>query len=111
MYLHLGQATVVPFHDVIGIFDLDITSQSHLTRAFLAQAETEKHVTNVSEELPKSFVVCHPPVGARGQAPGAAAGVPVPAAHRKKENPDHDVYISQLSSTTLLKRAENNSFE
>ena len=111
MYLHLGQATVVPFHDVIGVFDLDITSQSHITRAFLTRAEEEKRVTNVSEELPKSFVLCHPPVGARGNAPGAAAGVPAPRAHRQKGKPPHRVYISQLSSATLLKRAENNSFE
>ena len=42
MYLHLGQAVVVPFHDVIGVFDLDITSQSHLTRGFLERAERER---------------------------------------------------------------------
>lgn len=111
MYLHLGQTTVVPFHDVIGVFDLDITSQSHITRAFLNQAERDQNVINVSEELPKAFVLCHPPVGARGNAPGAAAGVPEPHAHRKKELPIHQIYISQLSSATLLKRAENNSFE
>ena len=29
MYLHLGKGTVVPKKDVVGIFDLDITSQSH----------------------------------------------------------------------------------
>ena len=50
MYLHLGQTTVVPFHDVIGVFDLDITSQSHITRAFLSQAEQNKNVVNVSED-------------------------------------------------------------
>lgn len=111
MYLHLGQATVVPSYDVIGVFDLDITSQSHITRTFLTQAEVGKHVINVSEELPKSFVLCHPPVGARGTAPGAAAGVPEPHSHRKRGTPLHQIYISQLSSATLLKRAENDSFE
>ena len=111
MYLHLGQAVLVPFHDVIGVFDLDITSQSHLTRGFLERAEREGSVTNVSDELPKSFIVCHPPVGARGQAPGAAAGAPVPAAHRKGERAAHQVHISQLASSTLLRRAEGNSFE
>ena len=111
MYLHLGQTTVVPFHDVIGVFDLDITSQSHITRAFLSQAEQNKNVVNVSEELPKAFVLCHSPVGGRGRTPGAGAGVPEPHSHRKKEKPLHRIYISQLSSATLLKRAENDSFE
>ena len=37
MYLHLGQSVVVPYGDIIGIFDLDNTTQSHLTRTFLAR--------------------------------------------------------------------------
>lgn len=41
MYLHLGQSVVVPFRDVLGVFDLDNTSSSHLTRAFLERAEKE----------------------------------------------------------------------
>ena len=41
MYLHLGQSVVVPFRDVIGIFDLDNTTSSHRTRAFLSRAERE----------------------------------------------------------------------
>ena len=35
-YLHLGRGYVVSDADIVGIFDLDITSQSHLTRKFLA---------------------------------------------------------------------------
>lgn len=87
MYLHLGQSMVIPFREVIGIFDLDNASYSHLTRTFLRQAEEEGRVVNVSEELPKSFVLC------RNQA-----GI-------------IRVYISQLSSSTLLRRAEADVFE
>lgn len=87
MYLHLGQSVVVPFCDVVGIFDLDNSSASHLTRRFLEQAQREGRVVNVSSELPKSFVLCKNP----GKEPV--------------------VYISQLSSATLLKRAESNTFE
>lgn len=87
MYLHLGQSVVVPFRDVIGIFDLDNSSASHLTRGFLERAQREGRVVNVSEELPKAFVLCKSP----GEKP--------------------TVYISQLSSATLLKRAESNTFE
>ena len=38
MYLHLGQSVVDPFRDVIGIFDLDTTTASRLTRDFLSRA-------------------------------------------------------------------------
>ncbi|MEQ2456604.1 extracellular matrix regulator RemB [Flavonifractor hominis] len=87
MYLHLGQGVVVPYRDVLGIFDLDNTSSSRLTRAFLERAERAGQVVNVWEDLPKSFVLCRH---------GAEAPV---------------VYLSQLSTSTLLRRAENNSFE
>lgn len=41
MYLHLGQSVVVPFRDVIGLFDMDNTTSSHITRSFLNRAEKE----------------------------------------------------------------------
>lgn len=85
MYLHLGQNVIVHDREIIGIFDLEITSQSHRTRQYLTRAERNGQVTNVSEELPKSFVVC----GERNQKRGQT------------------VYISQLSSQTLLRRSES----
>ena len=58
MYLHLGKGKIISTDDIIGIFDLDVTSQSHLTRKFLAAAEKSGEVVNASEDIPKSFVVC-----------------------------------------------------
>ncbi|OUN22862.1 extracellular matrix regulator RemB [Flavonifractor sp. An82] len=87
MYLHLGQNVVVPFRDVVGLFDLDNTSSSRLTRSFLERAEKEGRLVNVSDDLPRSFVLCS----------------------NSREAPT--VYLSQLSAATLLRRAENNSFE
>ena len=78
MYLHLGQGVVVPYRDVLALFDLDNTSASHLTRRFLERAEQAGQVVNVAEDLPKSFVLCRP---AGGEA---------------------TVYLSQLSTATLL---------
>ena len=80
MYLHLGQGVVVPYRDVLALFDLDNTSASHLTRRFLERAEQAGQVVNVAEDLPKSFVLCRP---AGGEA---------------------TVYLSQLSTATLLRR-------
>lgn len=82
MYLHLGQDVSVEKDSIIGIFDLDITSQSQITRKFLSEAQREDHIINVSEELPKSFVVC--------------AG--------KDRN---GVYLSQLNTSTLLGRSKS----
>ena len=79
MYLHLGQETVVPNSAVIGVFNLDVTSQSPRTRAFLARAQREGQVEEVSGGLPASFVVC-------------------------KREGETKVYLSQISSVTLGKR-------
>jgi hypothetical protein len=87
MYLHLGQNEIVPSRRVIGIFDLDKCSYEKRTREYLAMAEQEGVVLDVSGELPKSFVVCDHPY------------------HPKI------VYLSQLNSVTLQKRAESNALE
>ena len=87
MYLHLGQSVVVPHKEILGIFDLDNASWAYKTREFLEQAEAEGRAVWLGDDLPRSFVL----VG-RGKEP------PI-------------VYISQLSSATLLSRAEKNSFE
>jgi len=81
MYLHLGSNVVVPEADIIGIFDMDNTTNSHITRKFLSDAEKTGNVTNISEELPGSFILS----GSGGK---------------------NHIYISQLSPQTLLKRSE-----
>ncbi|MBR4073699.1 MAG: DUF370 domain-containing protein [Clostridia bacterium] len=81
MYLHLGNETVVKTDDVIGIFDLDNATLSRHTRNFLAVSEKNRDVINVSYELPKSFIVC-----------------------KGKRDKRQKIYISQISSSTLLKR-------
>ena len=81
MYLHLGQDTVVLLRDVVGIFDMETATISKHSRQFLADAENGGRVQTVSMELPKSFVVC------------------------MAEDGTEIVYISQISSSTLLKRA------
>ena len=58
MYLHLGQSIIIPFRDVVGIFDLDNASYEANTRNFLRLAEERGQVVNVSDDLPKSFVLC-----------------------------------------------------
>ncbi|MCL2588475.1 MAG: DUF370 domain-containing protein [Oscillospiraceae bacterium] len=86
MYLHLGQDTIVLQSEVVGIFDLDNCSGSHITRDFLAKAERAGQVAVVAEELPKSFVIV------------TTAGKTA-------------MYLSQLSTATLQKRSAAVGFE
>ena len=60
-FLHIGQNVMVNDRHIIGIFDLDITSQSPQTRRFLDQAEQEGVVLPVCDDIPKSFLVCDHP--------------------------------------------------
>mgnify|MGYP003318848501 CR=1 FL=1 len=56
--MHLGCDTVVNTKDIISILDLESTSISKYSKEFLKIVEEEGFVRNVSEEIPKSFVVC-----------------------------------------------------
>ena len=60
-YLHIGQNLMLEDKRIIGIFDLDNTSQSKITRTFLNKAEEEGVVLTAVEDIPKSFVVCDHP--------------------------------------------------
>ncbi len=58
MYLHLGKGTVVNTADIIAIMDLESSSISPNTRQFLKVIEDKGCVRNVSEEIPKTYIVC-----------------------------------------------------
>lgn len=83
MYLHIGQTEIIPQRRIIGIFDLDNASYELRTREYLTKAEQEGVVLDIAGDLPRSFVVC--------------------------DHPYHDqiIYLSQLGSKTLQKRAQS----
>lgn len=80
MYLHLGNGTIVNSADVIAIMDLESSSLSANTRDFLKIVEEEGFVRNVSDEIPKTFIVC--------EIDGQSV-----------------VYVSNISSKALMGRA------
>lgn len=82
MYIGLGREKHVSSDSLVGLFDLDITSQSYLTREFLSASEKAGKVINAADDIPKSFAVC-------------------------REGSDVRVYLSQPSTATLVRRAEN----
>lgn len=83
MYLHLGHDTVIRKKDILGIFDMETSTVSKITRDYLSVKEKSGKCVTVSYELPGSFVVC------------------------TDKNGEETVYISQLSAATLLKRTED----
>lgn len=84
MYLHLGCDTVVNTNNIISILDLESTSKSKYSKEFLKIVEEEGFVRNVSEEIPKSFIICEE----RGQSV---------------------IYITNISTKTLAGRIRKNS--
>lgn len=84
MYIHIGKGTVIDERTIIGIFDLDITSQSHITRKYLSNAEKGGQVINAAEDIPKSYIIA-------------------------EENGMRRLYLSQMATSTLLRRTEEKS--
>ncbi len=81
MYLHIGGDLTIRLSTVVAILDMETTTVSKITKEFLRTAEEEGFVLPVSEDLPKSYVITEEGTGNR-------------------------IYLSPISSATLLKRAE-----
>lgn len=79
MFLHLGNDIIVNQKEIIGIFDLDSSSNSKTTKDFLKKSQNDNIIESVCGELPKSFIVIK----------------------KKKKT---KVYLSNISSVTLQKR-------
>lgn len=84
MLIHVGQDFLVNSRDVLGVFDLDTATdagqKAKITDEFLRRAQREGAVVDVSGAMPKSFVLTD------------FAG--------------ETVYITQLSTAALKRRAE-----
>ncbi len=81
MFLHLGNDHIVFNKDIIAVLDFETTTVSKITREFLRVSEEEGFIVNVSDDVPKSFIVTE----TKGQS---------------------RIYISNIASSTLLKRLE-----
>ena len=82
IYLNAGAGKSIREKDIIGIFDMDTSTVSPISRKFLSDAEKAKMTEFPSYEIPKSFIVY------------------------KNENDEIKVCFSQFSSTSLLGRVE-----
>ena len=80
MYWHLGRDYVLNTRDIIGIFNLETTTVSPRGRSVREDAQKNGAVVSLSDELPQSYVLADSPVDT--------------------------VYLSELSSSALRRRAE-----
>jgi hypothetical protein len=58
MYLHAGNNKNIREKNIIGIFDIESSTVSDLTKKYLSEAEKRGEVESAAgEELPKSFIL------------------------------------------------------
>ena len=87
MFLHLGSDVCVSLKEGVAIFDLESTSMSKRTRECLEASQKSGAVIDVSRfDLPKSYILC-------------------------EENKKTKLYISPLSASTILKRANDKDYK
>ena len=81
MFLHVGNNKNIRIKNVIGIFDMDNTTVSAVTRKYLTGKQKEGLVESAMEEIPKSFVLY-------------------------LDDGEYKICFSQLSTTSLMGRME-----
>ncbi len=84
MYLHVGKGKTVKEKNIIGIFDLDTSTVSSVTKGFINKNEKSGFIEYADFDLPRSFVLC-------------------------EEKGKYKIILSRISSSGLKERAENNN--
>ena len=81
MFLHVGNNKNIRIKNVIGIFDMDNTTVSAITRKYLTGKQKQGLVESAMEEIPKSFILY-------------------------REGEEYKICFSQLSTAALMGRTE-----
>ena len=81
MFLHIGEGKLLRKKDIIAVLDLETTSIGKKTKEFLRKSEKNGETEYISYEIPRTYVIC-------------------------EKKGEKKVYMTQLSSQTLYKRAE-----
>lgn len=85
MFLHLGKDVAVALSSIVAVIDMDTSTGSKYTKALLSSAEKNGRLMVVTDEIPKSAVIC-------------------------SEHGEKMIYICQISAKTLEKRINNNNY-
>ncbi len=84
MFLHLGNDVYISEKDIVLIGNLDTATVSRYTKFYLEKCEKEGAIETVCTDIPKTFVVTR---------------------KKKKDR----VFLTNISSITLLKRSEGST--
>ena len=82
IFLYVGHSNSVKTRDIVGIFDMDTSTVSRVTKNFLSASQKRGEVENTTTEIPKSFILYD------------------------KNKKQTAVCISQLSSFSIASRAK-----
>ena len=81
MYFHIGNGATVKKSDVIGVFDLDTSTVSAITRKFINEKEKKGKLSYSDSDLPRTFILLD-------------------------ENGEYKVKLSRISAQGIKARAE-----
>ena len=85
MYLHIGKKIILKTKDIIGIFDINIQKSKEISN-IVGQLAEKNQITDVSDGIKKSLILIKDGNIVKG-------------------------YLSNISSVTLAKRAEENKIK
>ena len=87
MYLHIGNGITIRKNKVIGIFDLDSSTVSSITKKYINKNEKEGNIGYGDSDLPRTFILHEEGEG---------------------ESKSYKIKLSRISSQGLKQRAEGN---
>ena len=89
MYLHIGNGITIKKKNVIGIFDLDSSTVSSITKKYINKNEKEGNIVYGDSDLPRTFILHEEGEG---------------------EIKSYKINLSRISSQGLKQRAEGDDF-
>ena len=89
MYLHIGNGITIRKNKVIGIFDLDSSTVSSITKKYINKNEKEGNIIYGDSDLPRTFVLHEEGSG---------------------EEKKYKIKLSRISSQGLKIRAEGDDY-
>lgn len=89
MYLHIGNGITVRKKDIIGIFDLDSSTVSAITKKYINKNEKEGNILYGDSDLPRTFILYE---------------------NKNGEKSVYRINLSRISSQGLKIRAESDDY-
>ena len=81
MYLHIGNSESIKKSEIIGIFDLDTSTVSSVTKKYIEKMQKEGKVEYNDTDLPRTFIIV-------------------------KNKKEEKLKLSRISATSLIQRTE-----